>query len=539
MMSKLPHQTIIIIAASLLLSLLTARTADATVTISSTGKQYRSRPASFGLELEDGLEYAALLQVVEDDLHLCAGIGEHGEDGPIRGDGDADGPLKDESSENDSINLTEMKPRKINVVPSDDVPVAILAKRGQCSYETKARVAQTLTLPHGAVKFLIVYNDDENDGQRLVAMSPDTPGDKKWEDLGLVFVSHKSGVDLHEYVTAPEEVASEGGPRILIDGSGRRAYAPPTRKSLAGLTALLMLIGGLVSFLLQLVFVRTTGARRMRGNRRIQESGPRLLTIDEVETLPMVKYSGTLDGSPSSDAELGDKSQLPFTVEDAGEGDSSGPRAGNTCPNADKERQSNGSGLCVALFREKDHDMNICQDTCSICLEEYDQGECIRVLPCGHTFHSDCIFPWLTERSPTCPLCKAYFQAVPCKGEGGDGTSRDNDGDEEESVHDEADALPLPPTEEELPARDGMPSRPLELEQGERQPANVILSPAADVWESSWRLSSFGRWLLGWSSDISELSTADAAEPAPGLLLDEPLLVRGTSDLGGDSVEMV
>merc|ERR1712176_1321368 len=143
-------------------------------------------------------------------------------------------------------------------------------------------------------------------------------------------------------------------------------------------------------------------------------------------------YSGILDGSRSSD-----KSQQPPTAEDAAQGESSGPCAGVACPIVDKEKQRKGSGLCVALFREeKDHDMNICQDTCSICLEEYEQGECIRVLTCGHTFHSSCIFPWLTERSPTCPLCKAYFHAVPSKGEGGDGTSRDDDGDEEESVQD-------------------------------------------------------------------------------------------------------
>ncbi len=36
----------------------------------------------------------------------------------------------------------------------------------------------------------------------------------------------------------------------------------------------------------------------------------------------------------------------------------------------------------------------------------------LRVLPCKHTFQSNCIFPWLTERSPTCSLCKAMFEAV-------------------------------------------------------------------------------------------------------------------------------
>lgn len=44
---------------------------------------------------------------------------------------------------------------------------------------------------------------------------------------------------------------------------------------------------------------------------------------------------------------------------------------------------------------------------CSICIEEFEDGEHIRLLPCGHAFHTECILPWLTERQGCCPLCKA------------------------------------------------------------------------------------------------------------------------------------
>ncbi|KAI2499929.1 RING-like zinc finger [Fragilaria crotonensis] len=44
---------------------------------------------------------------------------------------------------------------------------------------------------------------------------------------------------------------------------------------------------------------------------------------------------------------------------------------------------------------------------CSICLEEYEDGEAIGILPrCNHGFHLECIKPWLTERQSCCPLCK-------------------------------------------------------------------------------------------------------------------------------------
>ena len=49
---------------------------SATITLANKGTQYHSRPASFGFNLEYGLQYVALLQVVEDDLHLCGGIND-------------------------------------------------------------------------------------------------------------------------------------------------------------------------------------------------------------------------------------------------------------------------------------------------------------------------------------------------------------------------------------------------------------------------------------------------------------------------------
>ncbi|GJQ08246.1 hypothetical protein GpartN1_g37.t1 [Galdieria partita] len=49
--------------------------------------------------------------------------------------------------------------------------------------------------------------------------------------------------------------------------------------------------------------------------------------------------------------------------------------------------------------------------SCAICLEPFHDGECLRILPCFHQFHIDCIDPWL-KRKGTCAVCKNYVQEI-------------------------------------------------------------------------------------------------------------------------------
>ena len=57
-----------------------------------------------------------------------------------------------------------------------------------------------------------------------------------------------------------------------------------------------------------------------------------------------------------------------------------------------------GSGGRAEVARER------IPSSCSICTEDYSEGDELRKLPCGHVFHKACVDPWLRDRARTCPL---------------------------------------------------------------------------------------------------------------------------------------
>ncbi|KAJ6812602.1 uncharacterized protein M6B38_148480 [Iris pallida] len=72
------------------------------------------------------------------------------------------------------------------------------------------------------------------------------------------------------------------------------------------------------------------------------------------------------------------------------------------------------NSLSIEIFSDDDADADadVEEAECAVCLNEFDEGEKMRVLPrCGHRFHVDCIDMWFFSHS-TCPLCRCAVEAA-------------------------------------------------------------------------------------------------------------------------------
>jgi len=73
-------------------------------------------------------------------------------------------------------------------------------------------------------------------------------------------------------------------------------------------------------------------------------------------------------------------------------------------------------------------------DVCAICLEDYSDGDKLRILPCSHAYHAKCVDPWLMRSSKKCPLCKRKITF---------GTSDDESDSEDSEMTNPSETTPL------------------------------------------------------------------------------------------------
>ena len=210
-----------------------------------------------------------------------------------------------------------------------------------------------------------------------------------------------------------------------------------------------------------------------------------------LETLPIVKFgdheevkpgqpAGSLDASQNRDIELGTTntepdhaqppSQHPRTSTDEAppQTHSSGPISDSTQPELVTTESANASPStsdAIGSSPETNAENGL---ACSVCTDEFVKGQDVRVLPCNHKFHPECIDPWLLNVSGTCPLCRVDLRPTTSHGENGEGEAGEAHENDSNTGHEEPQASA---GTTETSARLGPPSLPVmgEERRGSRQ----------------------------------------------------------------------
>lgn len=170
-------------------------------------------------------------------------------------------------------------------------------------------------------------------------------------------------------------------------------------------------ITGIITALFVIIIV--TGA--IRAHRHPERYGPRTIAgrmrqsrakgiaRAMLETLPIVKF-GDHEDLPEKPADGASQSERARDIEmsPTTAADASVSSATTT------DKAVTAIGGAVAGTESAPHDGTSEDGTlgCSICTEDFTKGEEVRVLPCNHKFHPDCVDPWLLNVSGTCPLCR-------------------------------------------------------------------------------------------------------------------------------------
>ncbi|EZF72417.1 hypothetical protein H105_05464 [Trichophyton soudanense CBS 452.61] len=238
---------------------------------------------------------------------------------------------------------------------------------------------------------------------------------------------HNATISTAGPVTAAQSLQEDPQPARPHHGDPRNNGVETTRN-----TAMIILytVTGIITILFLAVIL--TGA--IRAHRHPDRYGPRNvpgrarqsrakgIARAMLDTLPIVKFGEDREQrSKQHDVELGDDSH-PHTRPESRQQNTAAtaPVDSNTVDNApapapstadvpvEQQQQqqqphsaspSGSAAGSAASEREP-------STTCPICTDEFVRGQDVRLLPCNHSFHPECVDPWLVDVSGTCPLCR-------------------------------------------------------------------------------------------------------------------------------------
>ncbi|CAM9600494.1 unnamed protein product [Ectocarpus fasciculatus] len=201
-------------------------------------------------------------------------------------------------------------------------------------------------------------------------------------DDGCGWCSGRSAVTAGECMVQDDDVSCSSGVLLLEVDECPSIGADIIFKNITGV------LGAMVGVAILLnVFNRLSNRRR---SRKLKQS---------IFTLPVYVYNSSTRERAKAARKTRPQLQAPLDssqgIEDVGSARSSSSLpSGAAAPSSTRSRSSS---------EDSDSASSI---TCAICLASYQEEEVIKVLPCGHDFHSECLDAWL-ELKAECPLCKA------------------------------------------------------------------------------------------------------------------------------------
>jgi Ring finger domain len=215
-------------------------------------------------------------------------------------------------------------------------------------------------------------------------------------------------------------------------------------------TAVAMIILYTITGIITALFLSIIISGAVRAHRHPERYGPRNVTGRPrqsrargvaramLETIPIVKFGD--DRHDGVDAAKGDLEMASHEEADASEvhhtsetvtGAITGAAAPD--PTAENREQNPQSETAAdtepAAAETQSREGDLGNNVCPICTDDFVKGQDVRLLPCSHQFHPDCIDPWLINVSGTCPLCRIDLNPASQEPEAGDAHEHDGHGE--------------------------------------------------------------------------------------------------------------
>ncbi|KAL8687960.1 MAG: hypothetical protein Q9218_006011 [Villophora microphyllina] len=190
-------------------------------------------------------------------------------------------------------------------------------------------------------------------------------------------------------------------------------------------TAVAMIILYSITGLITALFLCIIVVGAIRAHRHPERYGPRNivgrprqsrakgLARAMLETLPIVKFGDNESPKPANQ-ERDIEMAPPHTVPEAPGLDQPNHEAAASTGHTDTPEASNDASGTANPPDATTHPLPTADPmvnadnglACSVCTDDFAKGQDVRVLPCNHKFHPECIDPWLLNVSATCPLCR-------------------------------------------------------------------------------------------------------------------------------------